>query len=123
MKTFEEFLIKEGVNSEEISILKESLQTEWTPELEYKVDIALEEFVKQYQNADGSFDLEKLDNEMTNEGMMGTIFGGLAGFALGKSVGKTIAKVLGLKEKGTMYKMLTSRLVGAALGAALGSKL
>ena len=123
MKTFEQFLIKEGVNSEEISILKESLQTEWTPELEYKVDIALEEFVKQYQNEDGSFDLEKLDNEMTNEGMMGTIFGGLAGFALGKSVGKTIAKVLGLKEKGTMYKMLTSRLVGAALGAALGSKL
>ena len=47
MKTFEQFLIKEGVNSEEISILKESLQTEWTPELEYKVDIALEEFVKQ----------------------------------------------------------------------------
>jgi hypothetical protein len=123
MKTFEQFLIKEGVNSEEISILKESLQTEWTPELEYKVDIALEEFVKQYQNEDGSFDLEKLDNEMTNEGMMGTIFGGLAGFALGKSVGKAIAKVLGLKEKGTMYKMLTSRLVGAALGAALGSKL
>ena len=123
MKTFEEFLIKEGVNSEEISILKESLQTEWTPELEYKVDIALEEFVKQYQNEDGSFDLEKLDNEMTNEGMMGPIFGGLAGFALGKSVGKAIAKVLGLKEKGTMYKMLTSRLVGAALGAALGSKL
>ena len=48
------------------------------------------------------YDLEKLDNEMTNEGMMGTIFGGLAGFALGKSVGKTIAKVLGLKEKGTI---------------------
>ena len=123
MKTFEQFLIKEWVKSKEISILKESLQTEWTPELEYKVDIALEEFIKQYQNEDGSFNLEKLDNEMTNEGMMGTIFGGLAGFALGKSVGKTIAKVLGLKEKGTMYKMLTSRLVGAALGAALGSKL
>ena len=123
MKTFEEFLIKEGVNVEEISLLKESLQSEWTPELEYKVDIALEEFIKQYQNEDGSWDLESLDNEMTNEGIMGTIFGGLAGFALGKSVGKTIAKVLGLKEKGTMYKMLTSRLVGAALGAALGSKL
>ena len=123
MKTFEQFLIKEGVNQEEISILKESLQTEWTPELEYKVDIALEEFVKQYMNDDGSWDIERLDTEMTNEGIMGTIFGGLAGFALGKSVGKTIAKVLGLKEKGTMYKMLTSRLVGAALGAALGSKL
>ena len=123
MKTFEEFLIKEGVNNEEISILKESLQTKWTPELEYKVDIALEEFIKQYQNDDGSWNMELLDNEMTNEGVMGTIFGGLAGFALGKSVGKAIAKVLGLKEKGTMYKMLTSRVVGAALGAVLGSKL
>ena len=123
MKTFEQFLIKEGVNNKEITLLKESLQSEWTPELEYKVDIALEEFVKQYQNEDGSWDLERLDNEMTNEGMMGTIFGGLAGFALGKSVGKTIGKVLGLKEKGTLYKLLTSRVVGAALGAALGSKL
>jgi len=123
MKTFEQFLIEEGVNNKEITLLKESLQSEWTPELEYKVDIALEEFVKQYQNEDGSWDLERLDNEMTNEGMMGTIFGGLAGFALGKSVGKTIGKVLGLKEKGTLYKLLTSRVVGAALGAALGSKL
>mgnify|MGYP003645569842 CR=1 FL=1 len=123
MKTFEQFLLKEGVNSGEIMILKESLETKWTPELEYKVDIALEEFVKQYQSEDGTFDLEKLDNQMTNEGLMGTIFGGLAGFALGKSVGKTIGKILGLKEKGAMYRMLTSRIVGAALGAALGSKL
>ena len=123
MRTFEQFLIKEGVDNKEMALLKESLQSEWTPELEYKVDIALEEFVKQYQNEDGSWDLERLDNEMTNEGMMGTIFGGLAGFALGKSVGKTIGKVLGLKEKGTLYKLLTSRVVGAALGAALGSKL
>ena len=123
MKTFEQFLLKEGVNSGEIMILKESLETKWTPELEYKVDIALEEFVKQYQSEDGTFDLEKLDNQMTNEGLMATIFGGLAGFALGKSVGKTIGKILGLKEKGAMYRMLTSRIVGAALGAALGSKL
>tara|TARA_R110002096_G_C14464470_1_gene712568 strand:- start:101 stop:475 length:375 start_codon:yes stop_codon:yes gene_type:complete len=124
MKTFEQFLVKEGVNNKEISLLKESLQSEWTPELEYKVDIALEEFISQYQNEDGSWDLERLDNQMTNEGIMGTIFGGLAGFALGKSVGKTIAKILGIKnEKGVMYKMLTSRIVGAALGAALGSRL
>ena len=59
MKTFEQFLIEEGVNNKEITLLKESLQSEWTPELEYKVDIALEEFVKQYQNEDGSWDLER----------------------------------------------------------------
>ena len=123
MKTFEQFLLKEGVNNEELFLLKESLQTEWTPELEYKVDIALEEFVNQYQNEDGSWDIERLDNQMTNEGIMGTIFGGLAGFALGKSVGKTIGRVLGLKEKGTLYKLMTSRVVGAALGAALGSRI
>ena len=39
MKTFEQFLLNEGVNDKEISLLKESLETKWTPELEYKVDI------------------------------------------------------------------------------------
>lgn len=122
MKTFLNYMSEANATDQELSILQESLQTEWTPELEEKVDAALEAFVTEYQNADGTYDIEKLNTEMTNEGMFGSIFGGLTGFALGKTVGKTVAKVLGI-EKGVFYDMLTSRLVGAALGAAIGKAL
>ena len=122
MKTFEQYLKEGELTDGDVSMLKESLQTEWTVELEEKVDKALEEFVKQYANNDGTFDLERFDYDTTNEGFFGSIFGGLAGFALGKTVGKMIAKVLGIGPKGVMYDMLTSRLVGAALGIALGKK-
>ena len=121
-KSFIEYLQEQDVSSDQLESLNESLQSEWTPELEAKVDAALEEFVKQYQNEDGSYDIESFNVQLTNEGLFGSIFGGLTGFALGKSVGKTIAKVLGV-QKGVMYDMLTSRLVGAALGAAIGSKM
>ncbi len=123
MKTFEQYLKEGELTDGDIGMLKESLQTEWTMELEEKVDKALEEFVKQYANEDGTFDIEKFDYDATNEGLFGSIFGGLAGFALGKTVGKMIAKVLGINNKGVMYDMLTSRLVGAALGIALGKKI
>ena len=121
-KTFNEYLLEQQLTETDMQLLKESLQEEWTPELEAKVDAALEEFVQQYQNEDGSYDIESFNVQLTNEGLFGSILGGLTGFALGKSVGKTIAKVLGVK-KGIIYDMLTSRLVGAALGTALGSKL
>jgi len=123
MKTFEQYLKEGELTSGDITMLKESLQTEWTMELEEKVDKALEEFVKQYANEDGTFDIERFDYDATNEGFFGSIFGGLAGFALGKTVGKMIAKVLGIQPKGIFYDMLTSRLVGAALGIALGKKI
>jgi len=123
MKTFEQYLKEGELTDGDVSMLKESLQTEWTPELEEKVDIALEGFVKQYANEDGTYDIDKFDYDATNEGFFGSIFGGLAGFALGKTVGKMIAKVLGISNKGVMYEMLTSRLVGAALGIALGKKI
>ena len=121
MKTFLDYIKEQNLSDNELQVIQESLQTEWTEDLEAKVDAALEEFVKEYQNEDGSYDLERLNTEMTNEGVMGSIFGGLAGFALGKSMGKVVAKVLGV-EKGILYDMLTSRLVGAALGAAIGKK-
>ncbi len=122
MKTFIELIKEQDVTAQELSILTESLQSEWTDELEEKVDAALEEFAKEYQLEDGSYDIKSFNEEMTNEGMFGSIFGGLTGFALGKTVGKTIAKVLGI-QKGVFYDMLTSRLVGAALGAAIGKAL
>ena len=120
MKTFLDYISEKNISEQQLEILTESLQSEWTPELEEKVDAALEEFVKEYRNEDGTYDIAKFNEEMTNEGLFGTVFGGLTGFALGKTIGKTVAKVLGI-EKGVMYDMLTSRLVGAALGAAIGN--
>jgi len=123
MKTFERYIVEGELTESEMIMLTESLQTEWTIALEEKVDKALEDFVKQYMNEDGTYNIEEFDNAVTNEGFFGSIFGGLAGFALGKTVGKMIAKVLGIAPKGVMYDLLTSRLVGAALGVALGKKI
>lgn len=122
MKTFNTYLLEQTVTEKQLQIITEGLQEEWTPELEAKVDAALEAFANEYQNPDGTYDIERFNEEITNEGFFGSIIGGLTGFALGKSVGKMVAKVLGI-EKGIFYDLLTSRLVGAALGASLGSRI
>jgi hypothetical protein len=122
MKTFNDYLVEQQITETDMQLLQEGLQSEWTPELEEKVDQALEEFVRQYHNEKtGEFDLDRLEEDILNEGLLGSIIGGLTGFALGKSVGKMIAKVLGI-QKGIFYDLLTSRLVGAALGAAFGKR-
>jgi hypothetical protein len=122
MKTFLDYIAEQNITENELQVLNESLQTEWTEELEAKVDAALEEFSNTYKNPDGTYNIQAFNEEITNEGILGSIFGGLAGFALGKTVGKTIANILGI-QSGIMYDMLTSRLVGAALGSSLGSKI
>ena len=122
MKTFEQYLLEQDVTAKDLQVLSESLITEWTPELEAKVDAALEEFIITYKNEVGTYDFERFNEELTNEGLLGSIIGGLAGFALGTTVGKTICKVLGI-QSGLLYDMFTSRLVGAALGAALGKRI
>lgn len=122
MKTFLDYINEQNITEAELQILNESLQTEWSDELESKVNAALEEFTATYQLEDGSYDVSRFNEELTNEGILGSIFGGLAGFALGKTVGKTVANILGIRD-GIMYDMLTSRLVGAALGAALGKRI
>ena len=122
MKTFLDYIAEQDITENELQVLNESLQTEWTEELEAKVDAALEQFSKTYKNEDGTYNIHAFNEEITNEGILGSIFGGLAGFALGKTVGKTIANILGI-QSGIMYDMLTSRLVGAALGSSLGSKI
>lgn len=122
MKTFLDYIAEQNITANELEVLNESLQTEWTEELEAKVDAALEQFANTYKNEDGTYNIQAFNEEITNEGILGSIFGGLAGFALGKTIGKTIANILGI-QSGIMFDMLTSRLVGAALGASLGKKL
>lgn len=119
MKTFFEYLEEQNISDQDMAIIVEGLESEWSDELEEKVDMAIDEFVSEYKLEDGSYDLDRFNSEITNEGLLGSILGGLTGFALGKSVGKIIARVLGI-DKGIFYDLLTSRLVGAALGAAIG---
>ena len=49
MKTFLDYMSEANATDQELTILQESLQTEWTVELEEKVDTALEEFVSEYR--------------------------------------------------------------------------
>lgn len=122
MKTFNDYLVENDISEKDYELIKEGLQEEWTPELEAQIDEALDMFEKEYMKEDGTYDLERLNEELTNEGFFGSIIGGLAGFALGKSVGKMIARVLGI-QKGIFYDLLTSRLVGTALGATMGKRM
>ena len=122
MKTFNKYLVEESISENDMELINEGLQEEWTPELEARIDEALALFDEQYMNEDGTYDIESFNEEITNEGFFGSIIGGLTGFALGKSVGKMVAKVLGI-QKGIIYDLLTSRLVGAALGASLGKRI
>jgi uncharacterized membrane protein YeaQ/YmgE (transglycosylase-associated protein family) len=65
--------------------------------------------------------INKLKNgEEIEEGFFTSVAGGVAGALLGPAIGKAICKVLGIDENGTLGKLLTSRLVSAAIGASLG---
>jgi len=82
---------------------------------EAEIELMVEGLIIDATDIDGNIDLEKIE-----EGIFGKIAGGVAGFAFGPSVGKIIAKALGI-TKGVFYDLLTSRLVGTALGASLTS--
>ena len=121
MRTFKEYLLEEGRFTEaELIELNENLKSELTPDEEAKVNAAIEAFCSEYLEKNKG--LKEFNEELTNEGFLGSILGGLTGFALGSSIGKIIANVLGI-EKGVVFDLLTSRLVGAALGAAIGKKM
>jgi hypothetical protein len=65
--------------------------------------------------------IKKLEaGEDIDEGLLSGLAGGAIGALAGPTVGKAICKVLGIDPKGTLGKLLTSRLVSTALGYALG---
>mgnify|MGYP001236428101 CR=1 FL=1 len=125
MQSFLEFL-KEN-KSIDLNLLTEkeltnfqSLITEsytLTEEDELEIDKRVNLFMESFDKNEKSITF--FNEELTNEGIIGSIIGGLTGFAAGKTLGKIVARVLGL-EKGVLYDLLTSRLVGAALGSAVG---
>lgn len=71
---------------------------------------------------------ERLHDEVTrmieegnvDEGILGGLIGATAGALVGPAIGRAVCKALGIEENGALGKLLTSRLVTAAMGAALG---
>ena len=78
--------------------------------------------VAQINEAEKAYEeiLAKIQNgEEIEEGFLGGLIGGAAGALAGPAIGRAICKALGIDEKGTLGKMLTSRLVTTAIGVAL----
>jgi len=111
MKTFQEYQDDKLV--EDFTIPAEELIL--TEEQEAMIEDAVNTFIAEGKG------IEDLEEAFLDEGMFGAILGGLTGAALGKSVGKMICKVLGV-QKGVLYDLLTSRIVGAALGSVIGKR-
>lgn len=55
-----------------------------------------------------------------DEGLFGSLVGSAAGALIGPAIGRAMCRALGIDESGTLGKLLTSRLVTAAIGASLG---
>ena len=75
MKTFIEYLEENKVTQIEMQLLTEGFQEEWTPELKEKVDQAVDAFLNEYRDEDGNLDIDRFNEEMTNEGLLGSIVG------------------------------------------------
>jgi hypothetical protein len=59
-----------------------------------------------------------IPTENLDEGIIGRLIGGIAGFFIGPKIGRVIAHALGI-EKAILFDMFSSKLVGAALGSAI----
>lgn len=106
MKSFKEF----KVNPANARPIFESHEVEHLNEAEIKEAERIYVQVSEHLKENG---IENID-----EGFLGSILGGLAGFIVGPAIGKVIANALGI-ERGIIFDMLTSRLVGTALGAGI----
>lgn len=113
MQSFKEFIGEKEDFQDLEAVMNESVD-------QNMIDEAVAAFVKKAKEE--GYTLEQLEQELTNEGFIGSILGGLTGFALGQSVGKIVANALGV-EKGVLYDLFTSRLVGAAIGYHLGKRI
>jgi len=79
--------------------------------------------LEEINEAEKAYDiiLEKIQKgEEIEEGFLGGLIGGVTGALAGPAIGRAICKALGIDERGTFGKLLTSRLVTTAIGIALG---
>jgi hypothetical protein len=66
--------------------------------------------------------LKDIDLENVEESVLSDIVGGGIGFLIGPAIGQRIANALGITQ-GVLYDLFTSRLVNAALGAAIAKRI
>lgn len=59
-------------------------------------------------------------DDVLDEGILGGILGGVVGATAGPAIMKAVCSALGISENGTLGRLLTSRVVIAAVGASLG---
>jgi hypothetical protein len=64
----------------------------------------------------------KENNVPIDEGILGSIIGGLTGATFGPMIGRAFCKALNVDERGTLGNLLTSRLVCTAVAAYVGYK-
>lgn len=58
--------------------------------------------------------------ELIDEGLLGSLVGGVIGATAGKSIMQCVCKALGINESGSLGSMLTSRMVLTAVGTQMG---
>ena len=63
--------------------------------------------------------LKVIKEDQLDEGVLGSIVGGLTGLIAGSSVMKAVCKALGITQ-GPLYNLLTSKLICTAAGAVIG---
>ena len=85
-------------------------------------EIQLNESQEKMVNEAAEMIEEKIKNvENIDEGLLGTVVGGLTGLTIGPAIGRAICKALGISS-GMLYDLLTSRLFTTAVAAYIGYK-
>ena len=88
----------------------------------FSEDIQLNESQEKMINEAAEVIAEKIKNgETIDEGLFGTVVGGLTGLTIGPAIGRAICKALGISS-GMLYDLLTSRLFTTAVAAYIGYK-
>ena len=78
-----------------------------------KEDLSYEDIIEKLKEA-------KEKEIPIDEGVLGSIFGGIAGATVGPKLMRAICNALGVDEKGAFGSLLTSRLILTTIGAKLG---
>ena len=85
-------------------------------------DIQLNESQEQMINEAAETIAEKIRNgETVDEGLFGSVVGGLTGVTIGPAIGRAICKALGITS-GLLYDLFNSRLFTTAVAAYIGYK-
>ena len=92
--------------------LEEYIVNEETPITE---ELTYDDVIAKLQEA-------KENNIPIEEGIIGSIVGGLTGATFGPKVMKAICKALGINETGPLGSLFTSRLILTAVGTSVGWK-